>query len=52
MIEAMLKMNPQLDILMVNAICSAYEAGTLTEILENEKLKEDEEKNSIDKVKE
>jgi hypothetical protein len=45
MIEALLRAHPHLDFLMANAICSAYEAGTLDEILS----KSDEEKNSQNK---
>lgn len=42
MIEELLRTHPHLDYLMAQAICSAYEAGTLDEIL----AKADEEKNS------
>ena len=48
MIEALLRAHPQLDYLMAQAICSAYEAGTLDEILK----KADEEKNNNEKEKE
>ena len=47
MIEALLRAHPHLDHLMAQAICSAYEAGTLDEILK----KADEEKNDSEKEK-
>jgi len=47
MIEELLRTHPHLDYLMAQAICSAYEAGTLDEILK----KIDEEKNNDEKEK-
>ena len=47
MIEALLRAHSHLDYLMAQAICSAYEAGTLDEILK----KADEEKSNPEKEK-